>query len=176
MSDDSDLGVGQAGDDGQLRVDELLLEGESDAVLDGVDRIDPRLDIGANLELLLGVLELDVRVVQRPDNSIDVAGDGDEEGRVAEAFDGSFDNLADLDVRNTKESLLEDGGLEGELNESVERRVSDNTSAVDAADLPRARLGDGGEVVVRNARDLREEESAMVASTETQHDPHERRQ
>lgn len=50
----------------------------------------PRFDARSSLELLLGVLELDVGVVNRPDDSIDVSRDGNEESRVGEALDRSL--------------------------------------------------------------------------------------
>lgn len=119
------------------------------------------------------MLELDIGVVHRPDNTVDVSVDGDEESRVAETLDRSLlaenqspessakggrrthlDDLANFDVANTQERLLEDGGLEGELNEPVERGIADHSRAVDSADLPWAGLGHGRKVVVGNPRNL----------------------
>ena len=95
-----------------------------------------RFDAGTNLELLLRVLELDVVVVNRPNDTVDVSRDRDEQSSLSQSFDSSlsyssvsepiggrenhFDDFSNFDVADSQEGLLEDRRLERELYESVE--------------------------------------------------------
>jgi hypothetical protein len=51
VSHDTDLGVLDASDDGELGGDELLLERQDDSVLDGVGRVDLSTPVSAALEM-----------------------------------------------------------------------------------------------------------------------------
>lgn len=81
-----------------------------------IPRTHPRLDRLARLELLLRVLEPDVRVVQRPHDAVDVPANADKEGVVAQDLDRALDFFADSDVLDAEEGLREDRGLERELD------------------------------------------------------------
>jgi hypothetical protein len=118
------------------------------------------------------VLELDVGVVNGPNDSIDVSRDGDEEGGVAQSLDSTLrihssvyeqlnggdethlDDLSNFDVADPQEALFEHRGLQRQLYESIDGRVSNDTSAVVRPDLPGSILGDGSEMVVCHPRDL----------------------
>lgn len=94
--------------------------------------------------------------MQRPDNPIDAPTNTDEQRIVPQDLDGTLDFLAYSDVLDAEEGLREDGGLEGELNEGIERREGDDPGGVDGTDLPGAGFGNCREVVVGDAGNLRE--------------------
>ena len=116
----------------------------------------PALHNSPNLEPPLRVLQLDIRVVQRPNDSIDGSVQVDEQPVRSQSLDGSLHDLSDDDFRDLHELLLEDGGLEGELDETVEGSHSDDSSFVGRADLEGSSgSGEGSGVLVGELRDLR---------------------
>lgn len=102
------------------------------------------------------MLQANVRVVQRPDDAIDVSAHTDEQSVVGEALDGPLDFDADLDILHSQEGLLNDGRLQRQLHEVVDLVVPNDSARVDRADLPRTIFRDRVEVVIRDARDLLE--------------------
>ena len=112
------------------------------------------------------MLEFGVRVVQGPDDAVNAALDLDEQARVAQSADCTTDTIADLDIAHVEEQLVEHRRLERELDEAIERRVTDDTGAVDRADSPRsARRRELVDAVVRYARDLRGQCRSSAGST-----------
>jgi len=110
----------------------------------------------SNLEPPLRVLQLDIRVMQRPNDSIDGSVKVDEQPSRSQSLDGSLHDLSDDNLRNLHELLLEDGGLEGELDETVEGSHSDDSSLVSGADLEGScGSGEGSGVLVGQLRDLK---------------------
>jgi hypothetical protein len=93
--------------------------------------------------------------VQRPADTIHAPVDVDEETLGSELLDRSLHDLADLDFGDLHELLLEDRRLEGELEETVERGVADDSGFVGGADLVGSGVGgECGGVFIGNVRDL----------------------
>lgn len=65
-----------------------------------------------------------------------------------------LDHLTDLSVADTKEAHLEDTRLKTELNETIDRRITNDTSTVDSSYFPRSVLRDRVQVIIGDARDL----------------------
>lgn len=93
--------------------------------------------------------------MQGPNDSIDGSVKIDEQPVRSQPLDGSLHDLSDDDFRDLHELLLEDGGLEGELDETVEGGHSDDSSFVGRADLERTGGSrEGSSVLVGELRDL----------------------
>lgn len=79
--------------------------------------------------------------MKRPANAIDAAVNVDKETLGGKLFDGALHDLANLNLGNLHELLLEDRRLQGELEKTVERSVADDSSLVRAANLVGTSVG-----------------------------------
>ena len=127
------------------------------------------------------MFQADVGVVHGPDDSVDVSGNVEEDGKIRESLDRGLserkasttasdrfrtanpdresgethlDDLSDLGIDDAKESHLEHTRLETELDEAVDGREANDSRAVNRSNLPRPILGNRVQVIVGNSGNL----------------------
>lgn len=83
------------------------------------------------------MLQLDVRVVVRPNDTIDIARKSNEESAVGEFFYCAFDYGSGLDIIDLEDLLLDNRGFQGQLEETVEREMTNDPCSMYSADFVR---------------------------------------
>jgi hypothetical protein len=123
----------------EFRIHQGPLERQDDPATLHVNLPHARLDRPADLEALLGVLELNVGIVIRPDYAVHRSVDVDKQALFRKTVDGTADVLSDLELVDSHKDLIQDLLLEREQQDAVERRVPNDACAVERAGLVRTK-------------------------------------
>jgi hypothetical protein len=94
------------------------------------------LDAGPFFESLPRMLQYDIRIVIRKDDSIHASRDGHEQSIVSELFDSALKQFSNLDIRDPEEFLLKNRSTHGQLKDAIKWVVASDPSTMRSTDLP----------------------------------------